>query len=118
MTQEGTPITRDEALLWLNDRLGTIVGIVVEKGDLGIAVMELRGRLRHWRELHDSGDDEPRDDVAGLYAVGDSRIDLTDLDHVRIWSYDYGGVVHRLRVQLGDDERGGVFLNIIGQDAG
>ncbi len=75
-------MTRDEALLWLNDRVGRSVhvSVTLESGGGG-SVLEGEGVLRHWSEV--AGSDPalsvPRDDLAGWYAVGDVRFDLTDL---------------------------------------
>lgn len=83
------PLTRDEALLWLNDRIGrpaaVYVDVVGPMSDYSVLAYE-HGELKHWRA------DKPpgvwlgglRDDIAGLYYVGDLAVDFTDL-HGDAW---------------------------------
>jgi hypothetical protein len=76
-------MTRDEALLWLNDRLGKSVNISVEldHGDVGTSVVEGEGILDHWTGMDDAERAlvVPRDDLAGWYRAGETRFDLTSL---------------------------------------
>ena len=79
-------ITRSEALLLLNDRCGqeVQVGVVVERGDSAASAVGAFGVLRHWqdRRQEERGSRQgQRDDIAGLYYVGDvASIDLSDLE--------------------------------------
>lgn len=102
--------TRDDALLWLNDRLGKSVHVDVihEKGDLPVAVLSVRGTLRYWREREGAQRQagEAREDLIGLYAVGDAHLDLSDLEHL---SFVERPEVETLRVELGED----AFLEIV-----
>jgi hypothetical protein len=74
-------MTLADALLWLNDRLGTRVTalIAVERGDLEISILEAGGELRHWSEDRGADRAASRDDVAGLYDVGGAALDLSDV---------------------------------------
>jgi hypothetical protein len=71
----------DDALLWLNDRLGgnVAVEIVVYRGDMEVAVLRAQGELRHWSAAQGAGRAVSREDVAGLYDVGGAALDLTDV---------------------------------------
>jgi hypothetical protein len=74
--------SRDEALLWLNDRLGKRVAIWIgiNRGHLELDVFEVAGELRHWTEGQAAGRAANRDSVAGLYEVGDdASLDLSDV---------------------------------------
>jgi hypothetical protein len=82
----GRRLTRDEAMIWLNDRLGQPAAVYVEldRGDYDRSVLSAEsGMLQHWRA------DKPRavawtaytrDDIAGLYDIGDVAVDLSDID--------------------------------------
>jgi hypothetical protein len=82
-------ITRDDALLWLNDRVGRSAAVYVEvEYEEGIAdLLSCEGTLRHWRAdspvgawLH------PRDDLAGHYHLTSERGDVSaglDLTNLR-----------------------------------
>jgi hypothetical protein len=79
-----TEITREDALLWLNDRLGQQVGIVVT-AESGADVFEVRGELAYWRDVVPEAaalDPTGRlEDLAGLYHVGEAAaLDLSDPD--------------------------------------
>jgi hypothetical protein len=52
MQGQGTPSSIEDALLWLNDRLGKSVAawIAVEDGDSIFSVFDAEGELRHWSE--------------------------------------------------------------------
>ena len=45
-------MTLDDALLWLNDRIGKEVNVAVEieRGDFGFSVFQAGGELRYWNE--------------------------------------------------------------------
>jgi len=83
-TSKDRELTRDEALLALNDHLGdeVVVSIATDIGDYAPCVMSAQGVLSHWRAsderfvLEDTMD---RDDITGLYDVGDASIDITEL---------------------------------------
>jgi hypothetical protein len=54
-------VTRDEALLWLNDRIGKTVHVsVVLQRDYDVLVLEGDGPLQHWTEGPDARDDPGR----------------------------------------------------------
>jgi hypothetical protein len=87
---EQHPIERDDALLWLNDRVGRDVSIYVEIdcGDYTASVLSCESAvLRHWRRTDEQAGwarKHPRDDIAGLYYLTSPRgdegvgLDLTD----------------------------------------
>lgn len=90
-------LTRDAALMWLNDRLGRIVtaDVQVELGGYSASLLQASGRLRHWREADEESSRASnlaglaRADIEGQYYVGDSEdsaaLDLSDLpDNVTI----------------------------------
>jgi hypothetical protein len=84
-------MTRDEALLWLNDRIGknVHVSVVLERGDSKITVVNGEGTLQHqhWRSLTSYPErlaGLPRDDLAGWYVAGETRFDLTELEGAEI----------------------------------
>lgn len=105
-------MTRDEALLWLTNRLGkgVWVEVAVKRGDDQVLVLGSRGTLSHWSEH------EPRrqlsvesgDELAGYYAVGgEAHLDLSylaDAEAVRT-------LEDELVIRLGDD----VVLHIVEQ---
>ena len=79
-------MTRDEALRWLNDRIGksVYVGVEVDRGDDAAAVFEGEGVLEHSsvpvdRRTHAV----QRDDPTAWYRVGGTRVNLTELEHVK-----------------------------------
>jgi hypothetical protein len=75
------PLTRDEALLALNNHIGQEVELIVQAGVEMALVISAKGTLRHWR------DDEhaerwgwhSREEIAGLYDVGSASLDISDL---------------------------------------
>lgn len=82
-------ITRDEALLWLNDRVGRTATVYVELEREGYGVFvvsyETGALLAHWsRDVEDAVLMMPRDDNVGWYRIGNCNvsIDLTDLGDV------------------------------------
>jgi hypothetical protein len=93
-------LSRDEALLWLNDRLGKIVYVSVEldRGDVGTIALEGEGILEHWSEPIDPRTlPMPRDDLAGWYRAGDTRVNLTELEQAK-------GDEDELVILLAEDE--------------
>lgn len=82
-------LTREQVLLWLNDRVAreahVHVSVELEAGDRDITILEAGGKLLHW-----SKDANPlslslrpaseRDDLAGYYAVGGAYFDVSHLD--------------------------------------
>jgi hypothetical protein len=106
-------VTINDALLWLNDRLGKRIHIalVVDYGDSGTMVLAAAGELAHWSER--KGDAEiaiQRDDIAGLYDVGGAMLDLTDVRplEVDVWPEEWSQLTVRL------DEK--TKLEIVEQD--
>jgi hypothetical protein len=72
-------ITRTDALLWLNDRVGAIVSIGVEVGGGGPGSAALSigdAKLRHWsnRETHDYVAAQKVDEGAGRYYLGERTV--------------------------------------------
>ena len=76
-------LSRDEALLILNDHCGeqVEVSVKVEKGDWSAWVAHEVGVLRHWRDdSAAAASAHSRDDITGLYNVGtDAGFDITEL---------------------------------------
>jgi hypothetical protein len=72
----------EQALLWLNDRVGEQMDVhVVVTGSFGQSViMQVRGELQHWTSDADLFSDDDKGQYAGRYFVGDSELDLTDLE--------------------------------------
>ncbi len=106
------PAAPGDVMLWLNDRLGRSVNlsVVVERGDLDVTVVEGEGVLEHWMERGDARSLAiPRDDLAGWYRVGATRLDVTQLLDAKARSLDDGD---GLEVELGD----GVTLCIVEQE--
>jgi hypothetical protein len=104
-------MTLDEALLWLNDRLGESVNVAVEldRGHVGAVVVEGEGTLEHWSEPVDPRTlAVPRDDLVGWYRAGETRFDLTDLAQARIELF---ADLDALRIELAD----GVALRVLEQ---
>ena len=79
-------MTRDEALRWLNDRIGksVYVGVELERGDVRTAVFEGEGILEHSSVPVDRRTQAvQRDDPTAWYRVGGTRINLTELEQVK-----------------------------------
>lgn len=102
-------LTRDNALLALHDRCGQDVEVTVEveMGDSTVAPVSARGVLRQWRDDHrlrERWAGIPRDDIVGLYDVGDASFDVTDVEGARLLGDDdeppYG-----VAFELADDVR-------------
>lgn len=72
-------MTLDDALLWLNDRLGKSVAvwIAIEQGDTELMVFEAAGELRHWSEERSTAHAAGREDIVGLYDVSGASFDLS-----------------------------------------
>jgi hypothetical protein len=104
---EPRDLTLDEALLWLNDRVGqqARVYLDVDVGEFTAVVLayEGDGRIEHRvgaePALSRLG---PRDDIAGLYRVGDVGLDITNLAVSGITAYTRGES-EVLDFQLADD---------------
>ncbi len=115
-------LTRDEALLALNDHCGHKVEAIVEtevirdEYETKSLVMSANGQLDHWRHAPGSEVFRPwsREDITGVYQVGAASIDITDFHEARLLTVeerDYGlafdlaeGVV--LTVEWGIDQSG------------
>lgn len=114
MKSRGDLISREEALLWLNDRLGKSVhaSLEVEKGDVSVSLLAVQGELRHWRDDYPghAWDTHPREEITGLYSVGgeNGSIDLTDVARRSFWMRPDG---ESLDVELAED----VWLEIVEQ---
>jgi hypothetical protein len=85
-------MTRDEALLWLNDRCGHSADLTIEydQGDATVALVTAAGKLCHWssqagEEVEAAKNLGRRDDIAGWYKVGTTGFDISDLGEA---SYD------------------------------
>jgi hypothetical protein len=84
-----TDVTRDEAMLWLHERVGKSVhvSVLVARGDVSRDVLAAEGELRSWRDV-------------GLFDVGEASVDLTEVGVRAISTSADGGDV--LRVQLAE----------------
>jgi hypothetical protein len=83
-------IPHEQALLLLNDHCGQEAEVMVQLRGLEILgtapttmfVMSAKGILRQWREDPHEGQasaGDPREDITGIYNLGDAIIDITDL---------------------------------------
>jgi hypothetical protein len=102
----GRQISRDDALMWLNDRLGREVYVVLlaSNGDQVETVLTIPGRLGHWTEDPVWGRVRPgerADDLAGDYRVDGSRLDLT---HLHVFGFEEGGDELMVILAPRDDE--------------
>jgi hypothetical protein len=105
---EPEPLTIDDALLWLNDRLGKSVAasVELERGDLDLAVLYADGELHHWSETQKPPEhigevaigDLVRADNLGRYYVGAAVLDLTTVRPLEVfaWPSDPGHLTVRL----------------------
>jgi hypothetical protein len=110
---EHIAMTREDALLWLNDRLGEKV-VVQIKTDKNVSLLWTLGELRHWRADADSQGyvpPQPRDATVGVYTVRDAVLDLTDIAYRAITVPNSGSRWETLTVELD----GGMTLEIIQQ---
>jgi hypothetical protein len=78
-------ISRDQALLWLNDRLGRrmLIGLSVGCGEFSRSVVSAAGELRHWSatrssDLSAAAGAALREVFAEGYAVGVADFDISD----------------------------------------
>lgn len=91
-------MTRNEALLILNDHCGQEVEVIVQvdQGDTNVMVMNAKGSLHHWQ--HDDRAaavwaSQAREDLTGLYdLVGDAErrasVNITDLQEAWLLAFD------------------------------
>lgn len=109
-------ITRTDALLWLNDRVGAIVSITLEvgSGGLGAAALSIGdAELRHWsdRETSEYVAAQMDDEAAGRYYLGPRTV-------LNLGSFVAGSHVYRANgLHLVIDFAGGVSLRISGHKA-
>jgi hypothetical protein len=106
-------LTCDDALLWLNDRVGrpAAVYVTVERGMYSQCVLACeRGVLEHWtadkptswpgHPVH-----VPRDDIAGLYYLANDAplvgIDLTGIDGLVLRKHDWPEDMQERAEQVG-----------------
>ena len=114
MTDPSTPLTRDEALMWLNDQVGQkLMAAVHGRGGSLVSF----GVLRHTEvaEAHHfhgpvSAEElkRHRDKEEGTYLLGDTEVDLKDDAVCGMWRGE------SLEVELG----GGVVLTLANVDEG
>lgn len=98
-------MTRDEALLALNDHLGHEVEVAIQvvTEEANVWVMTAKGVLGYWREQHgEAWEGDTREDITGLYDVGGASIDITDLDAARPLA-DEGEPAYGLAFPLADN---------------
>jgi hypothetical protein len=103
-------ISGDDALLWLNDRLGQLVTVAVraESGDGWRYLFSARGELHHWREEVGMARlwERPAtiERMVGFYMVGaTAEIDLTLLGHRSVFVRDLDEPGSFLNVELAED---------------
>jgi hypothetical protein len=76
-------VTRDQLILWLMDRNGKSVqaDMSVIIGDVEGPSLSVVGDLKPWREhpAADVWEGKPREDVAGVFYIGEAGIDVTEL---------------------------------------
>jgi hypothetical protein len=109
-------LPHDQALLWLNDRLGRPARAALQLGEasalktVDAVPLMAQGELRHWREANPAGlaADAGDEDVSGLYGIGDAAfLDVTSLAgaiaHIR-------GEVETLHFPLDTKVSLGVFV--------
>jgi hypothetical protein len=97
------PTTRDEALRWLNDRVGRSVTLAlsVDRGGWSIRPFAFIGVLKHLRAHGE--------DLAGAYTVGDDAgLNLSEVreDAFSIWE---GGHHEELRIHIGEHAGLGIY---------
>ena len=99
---DGKPLTRDEALLALNDHIGAEVEVIVQAGPGMAMVMSAKGTLRHWRSQAraKAWAWQWRKDIAGLYEVGGASLDLTDLHTAWLLGDDDQSACREMRARV------------------
>ena len=107
-------IGAEEALTWLDERIGRTVTlyVIVVQGDSSSLVLDILGQLAHWSvgapaeasigEAPSAGEGAPADE-RGLYAVGESHVDLGAF---REAEYSVRPAREQLRVVTGNMELG------------
>jgi hypothetical protein len=107
--------TRDEVLLWLNDRLGRHfhVSFGIKCNDGTYVMLSVEGNLAHWSEDPEADGLTPdhRDELIGLYDVGDNMLNLSDLPDDLPGSVEHEGF--SLKLCPVNDERDGVWLWLV-----
>jgi hypothetical protein len=101
-------ISRDEMLLWLNDRIGRDVGAYIvadaEGADDTTMVAMCEGELRHWSGA--AGVLDPVPEVRGMYVIGGAmRVNVTYIGPAVLATEEEG-----LIVQVAE----GVEMSIVG----
>lgn len=87
-------LTREEALLALNDRLGQKVQVAIRAAltpNHTSVILEGSGVLHHWHEdsaLAQALAAQPHDNITGLYQVGNTLLDVTDLSAAQVLADD------------------------------
>jgi len=98
-TMEAETLTREEALLAINDHLGEDVHVELyaEDGPAPHSLLEINGELSrvHTVEGAAMGDEAERDWMAGAYMIGAQAVHLGFSPGEIIWS-DYGGIEFHL----------------------
>lgn len=89
----------DDALLWLNDRLGkdVTVNVMVERGDVPFSVFDAGGELRHWTDGTAALEAPSRDHIQGIYDVGEgASFDLSNVQPLEVTTEPDESLVIRL----------------------
>lgn len=110
-------LTRDAALLVLNDHCGEEVDVYVHVDrnvPSGRLVMHAHGELRHWRDDPEAPEalaTADADDMAGVYEVAGAHVDVTEF---RVgWMLREGeAAAHAVAFELVHDEPGDVARDI------
>jgi hypothetical protein len=98
-----TQMNRNDALMWLNDRQGKNVKVVlsVDRGGWSIYPIELEGALKHTSTPGLTA--EHGEELAGTYKVGyDGGLDLTELPDDAFSLRQTGSRYEELRVSVGE----------------
>ena len=119
-------MTRDDALLILNDHIGQEVAVHVHlyrSGQEEAVLMGADGPLSHWRSQERPPDWMPaaRKDLTtytGLYMVGNADFDVTGCRDARLlehdaWMLEPGEKLHGLAFTLAGDDEEGVEMQVI-----
>jgi hypothetical protein len=103
-------VTFNDALLWLNDRVGrpAAVYVTLDRGDYSQIVLTAeRGVLEHWTadKPVDWLRQVPRDDIAGVYYLASDSpvvsIDLTRIEGLLLRKHDWPEDMQERAVQAG-----------------